>query len=134
MRTFAVGQQVMVRNLRPGPDWIPGTILRQLGPLSYEVEVEQGLQWKRHVDHLRELAENSSTFSQSTQLPEKEQPDTTWCSTAFQKTTAGGSHEDDPPLPPEPSSSDRETTRRYPSRIRRPPDRLEYTHSIEQQS
>ena len=43
----------MVRNLRPGPTWIPGTIVEQSGPLSYIVSVLEGTHWKRHVDHLR---------------------------------------------------------------------------------
>ena len=34
-RDFNVGQDVMVRNLRPtGPKWIPGTIIKQTGPLA----------------------------------------------------------------------------------------------------
>ena len=53
-RQVDVGQSVMVRNLRPsGPKWIPGTVLKQTGPLSYIVQVNSGLVWKRHIDHIR---------------------------------------------------------------------------------
>ena len=59
-RDFNVGQDAMVRNLRPtGPKWIPGTIIKQTGPLSYIVQVEQGIEWKRHVDHLHEYTKTT---------------------------------------------------------------------------
>ena len=40
-RQFKVGDLVMVRNYRPGPDWVPATVVACLGPLSYLVETEQ---------------------------------------------------------------------------------------------
>ena len=40
IREFMVGQRVMVRNLRPGPSWIPGTVVGCNDPLSYVVEVK----------------------------------------------------------------------------------------------
>lgn len=39
-REFFIGQEVMVKNLRPGPAWIPGTVVQRLGPVSFLVEVE----------------------------------------------------------------------------------------------
>ncbi len=50
---FGVGQSVLVKNMRPGPDWIPGVILSQLGPVTYLVDLGEGRSWKRHVDHLK---------------------------------------------------------------------------------
>ena len=47
----------MVKNMRPGPDWIPAVIAQQLGPVSLLVDVEPDLRWKRHIDHIRELAD-----------------------------------------------------------------------------
>ena len=44
----------MVRNLRPGTKWVPGVIKKQLGPLTFLVEVEKGILWKHHIDHLRD--------------------------------------------------------------------------------
>ena len=52
-RELHTGQFVMARNLRPGAPWIPGVIAEQLGPLTYQVQVEGGLLWKHHVDYLR---------------------------------------------------------------------------------
>ncbi len=56
-RDLFIGQRVMVRNLRPGHQWIPGTIVERKGPLTYLVQVAEGRIWKRHVDHLRETTD-----------------------------------------------------------------------------
>ena len=34
-RQFSVGDAVMAKNLRPGPDWVPARVVARLGPLSY---------------------------------------------------------------------------------------------------
>ena len=52
-REFHVGQEVTVRNLRPGSKYVPGVIVERLGPLSYLVS---GVTWRRHVDHIKPLA------------------------------------------------------------------------------
>ena len=53
-RWFTIGQSVMARNFRPGVAWIPGTIVQQLGPLTYLIDVGEGRTWKCHVDHVKE--------------------------------------------------------------------------------
>ena len=52
-RDFFVGERVLVRNMRNGPWWLVGTVVERRGPLSYLVQVANGVVWKRHVDHLR---------------------------------------------------------------------------------
>ena len=52
-REWSVGDKVMARNLRPGSDWIPGTITEKLGPVTYMVATEEGQLWKRHADQLK---------------------------------------------------------------------------------
>ena len=52
-----IGQRVMIHNLRPGPTWIPGTIVGRNGPLSYVVQVKGEQVWKRHIEHLREMGD-----------------------------------------------------------------------------
>ena len=44
----------MALNMREGPKWRSGVVVEQLGPLTYLVEVQGGLKWKRHSDHLRD--------------------------------------------------------------------------------
>lgn len=60
-RIFEVRQNVMVCDFHPTcPKWLPGIILKQTGPLSFIVQVEHGLTWKRHVDHLHHsISENA---------------------------------------------------------------------------
>ena len=57
LREFFVGQAVMVRNLRPGADWVAATIVERTGPLSYLVETADRQLWKWHVDLLKELGD-----------------------------------------------------------------------------
>ena len=52
-RSLQAGQPVMVKNMRPGENWIPGVVLKQLGPVSFLVDVGEGRTWKRHIDHLK---------------------------------------------------------------------------------
>ncbi|XP_033004085.1 uncharacterized protein LOC117046393, partial [Lacerta agilis] len=52
-RGFFPGDTVYVRNYGPGQGWVPGTIARCTGPVSYEVGLEGGLVWKRHLDQIR---------------------------------------------------------------------------------
>ena len=53
-REWIVGDRVLVRNHREGPDWIPATIIEVLGPVTYIVETEQGYKWKRHADQIKD--------------------------------------------------------------------------------
>lgn len=57
-REFFVGQKVMVRNLRPGCDWVPGVIIERSGPVSYVVHTSDQQIWKRHIDQLKELRDS----------------------------------------------------------------------------
>ncbi|XP_062588413.1 uncharacterized protein K02A2.6-like [Saccostrea cucullata] len=54
-RIFHTGERVMIRDYRGGKvSWIDGIITCKLGPVTYRVNV-RGMQWKRHIDHIREL-------------------------------------------------------------------------------
>ena len=53
-RSWTSGERVMALNLRPGPDWIPCTVVDVLGPVTYIVETDQRLRWKRHTDQLKD--------------------------------------------------------------------------------
>ena len=150
-REFFVGQTVMARNLRPGPDWVPTVVVERLGPLTYLVETSNKLLWKRHLDLLRELSmRNSNTEPQEDTSPNDLEPEV--CSTptvaiqpgepATQATTPGNEFattEETPELPTVPSRMSQPipveaagtateatapTEHRYPTRNRQPPDRL----------
>lgn len=74
-RQFSVGDLVMAKNLRPGPNWLPAIIVARLGPLSYLVETEDKQMWRRHVDHIKErvlpLIPTSTQSSQPEAVPDE---------------------------------------------------------------
>ena len=59
-RSFSIGQPVMARNYRERPDWLPGTVLEVLGPVTYHVKVNSQV-WKRHIDQLKLLLKPQAT-------------------------------------------------------------------------
>ena len=64
-REFVVGDCVFARNLRSGPDWIPSTIVKVLGPVTYIVETDDGLRWKGHANQLKDRLPSSLTTPSS---------------------------------------------------------------------
>lgn len=64
VRSFTVGQQVLVKNYRGGEKWLNGVIREVLGPVTYSVEVK-GNCVKRHVNQMLGVKENPN---QSTQM------------------------------------------------------------------
>ena len=99
----------MVRVYVGQAKWIPGVVLRKLGPLTYDVETRDGRTVKRHADQLKLRKDNPSV------------PDLSADSVIHDNHQCGGSlatqelqDEQTPNDPPE---------RRYPLRVRRPPDR-----------
>ncbi|XP_041376684.1 uncharacterized protein K02A2.6-like [Gigantopelta aegis] len=53
-RIFETGQSVIMRDYRGQNKWVPGIIRTRTGPVSYRVEVAPGIQWRRHVDQIRD--------------------------------------------------------------------------------
>ena len=52
MRDFAASDSVSVRNMQGTyAKWLPGTVIRRLGPLTYLVKVGHRLRFV-HIDHL----------------------------------------------------------------------------------
>ena len=138
----------MAKNFGSGESWIRGVIARQLGPLTYMVDVSGGCVWKRHVDHLKEfnLPQSSpsvapeaeinidiSSHSTSTDIEEAGdvQPDP---SVETNSSTDDAVHPESPSPETDPSNSGAspstpETTstspRHYPSRSNRPPEHFD---------
>ena len=115
-RELHTGQSVMARNLRPGVPWVPGVIVEQLGPLTYRVQVEGGLLWRRHLDHLRTCSD--APFSREPREPIVAS-DTDWSVPVLPERATNT----DPSIE-RPSVEPLTTERRYPQRERRAPDRL----------
>ena len=51
-RQFKVGEKLYAKNFH-GPKWITGRIVKVTGPVSYQIETDEGLVLRRHVDQLR---------------------------------------------------------------------------------
>ncbi len=109
LRSLDLGSLVMVKDFRHSKQWIPGTIVKKLGPLTYHVDVGNGQILKRHVDHLT-LRQESSVEDITI--------------TASDSTIQDNFHypESDSPVPTPPVENPQGP--RYPQRERRPPDRL----------
>ena len=56
----------MVRDFRQPSKWIPGIVLRKLGPVTYNVEVENGKVLKCHIDHLTQHTEQLPVVTDAT--------------------------------------------------------------------
>lgn len=127
-REFHVGQSVMARNVRPGDDWIPATVVERTGPVSYLVETCEHQLWKRHVDQLKTLADSTPVEGRNTASSDSSEdfdiriPTTTTAPVAL-------SDDSDVPRPPEPEPPNAPPPRsadppadRYPRRPRTAPE------------
>ncbi|CAI5793556.1 XP_028570936.1uncharacterized protein K02A2.6-like [Podarcis lilfordi] len=52
-RSFVPGNQVFARNFVGDIPWVPATVVGVTGPRSYQVALEDGRLWRRHIDQLR---------------------------------------------------------------------------------
>ncbi|CAI5788033.1 Hypothetical predicted protein [Podarcis lilfordi] len=52
-RSFVPGNQVFARNFVGDIPWVPATVVGVTGPHSYQVALENGPLWRRHIDQLR---------------------------------------------------------------------------------
>ena len=111
-RNFTMGDIVLVRNYHGEKKWVYGTIIEQLGPVSYRVKVKDYV-WKCHADQCWQLAS-------LLQIPQK----LIWMNviglTEIRKMYRSlllylHYNSVEPPIS--------QSTRRYPHRIRKPPDR-----------
>ena len=58
---FEVSQTDMARNLGSGSKWMPGVVKQIRGPLSYVIEMDTGVQWKLHMDHILPAVSSKDT-------------------------------------------------------------------------
>ena len=118
-RDLELGQPVMTRNFRPGPDWVPGIIVTKSGPLSYVVKVGNGQVWKRHVDHLCKCGASQETDNREPGDPLVFPPTTNVDTPAHEEDTRDRAESDTPVQPRQNTES-----RRYPVRERQALERF----------
>ena len=146
-RCYQAGDAVMARNYRYGPKWLPGTVAEVKGPLSYIIQLNSGLLWRRHINQLRDgiQKQNPIEASASTHAPPDDTAHTTPADTAHtppantahtppDDTVVAAIPSDSPGEPvvvSQPASNatedlnplDTTETRRYPQRTHRAPDK-----------
>ena len=108
----------MVRNFRDARKWIPGTIVKKLGPVTYSVDIGAGRILKKHIDHLTQRSEQSE---RSAFLPSPEEDITVADNFQYPEELLPPPAQ---PVIPEPAG---QPSRRYPQRDRHPPDRFSAT-------
>ena len=140
MRTLSIGQSVWARNFRDGARWVKAMVSDRLGPISYLVQLRNGDFWHRHIDHLRRGSEqppqdDSAAEEEFIVLPES-QTESGGPPAADTETPPGGvSSQASPEAPsqtsgpetapdPQENTAGSPTAHLYPSRSRKPPDRL----------
>ena len=103
-RHFQVGQSVLVENNKPEPKWVVGTVVEKLGDISYRVQVGNQV-WKRHVDQLLQTTITQANTDTNNDITDDLNA---WPSTLNDSLA---------------SQQPEQESRRYPTRLRRPPDR-----------
>ena len=103
-RELNVGNRVSVKDARHPKEWKIGTIVRRSGPVSYVVKLASGQVWKKHIDHIRGMSGPGLFEEDETAYPN------------FQPPVSEGFSDTEPTSP----------VPRYPTRLRRPVERLEY--------
>ena len=58
MKEFSIGDKVWARNVVGGIKWVPGEVVKQVGPVLYHVSAK-GMVWKRHADQFRTRVANN---------------------------------------------------------------------------
>ncbi|XP_055684592.1 uncharacterized protein K02A2.6-like [Lutzomyia longipalpis] len=148
VRELRQGDRVAARDFRPrGPKWKFGIVKSRLGKLHYEILLDEGIVWKRHIDQVRKVGENAGRFENDTHI--SHQVDRYWDDNIPHCSDSNESRESEVSYPVPPSEEDvfedaeedpagtnevlSETGASLPSpeplrrsqRARRPPDRLD---------
>ena len=113
----------MSRNYRKRPNWIPATVTKVLGPVTYLVCTDDGLTWKRHANQLKEWNAPPCQSPAPTEdfMQELEEDDNIGDRPAPVVPVQQQEHVDDPHAPEVEAPPNVE--RRYPVRNRHPPER-----------
>lgn len=146
-RSFTAGDGVLARNYTKGVKWMPATVVAKTGPVSYRVETSDHLIWRRHIDQLLHTSGSHDDSPQLTSsVPEMEayqeqhlSPEEPQKQPSRMDAVPGTPRSAQVPSPgitsprpgliqssPKDTVTDLPTGRTYPSRDRRPPDRLSF--------
>ena len=114
--TFKTGEKVFMKNQNKGKKWLAGSIIKETGPVSYQVKLGDGRVMRCHQDQLRPRFTRDNIESQG--IPLLDDDDLTMFTSA-----------PSPTVPPDIEVTNTNAERRYPSRVNRPPIRYREGHS-----
>lgn len=132
-RVFSPGDSVLARNYQGKVKWVPATVIARTGPVSYTVQTADGV-WRRHVDQLLKTPPTTPDLTvtmDSDKHADRCVPEP--CNVPLQMSapvspTVPSSDKPENVSVPGPSSvvdkAEISSERRYPTRERRPPIRL----------
>ena len=66
VRQFQIDDAVYIQDLPSRSTWLPGTVVKIRGPLTYDMELEDGRIVTRHVDNLRRQHPQTTSVSSPT--------------------------------------------------------------------
>ncbi|XP_048731638.2 uncharacterized protein K02A2.6-like [Ostrea edulis] len=120
IREFKENDHVIVRDYRNNDKWINGQIRSKLGPLSYEVNTNQGSVWKRHIDQMRDSKpkpdEQCSLNDPMAEICEQQESVTSYSNAPCSESPASTHIEN--------ATSEQPLNKRYPMRVRKQTKRL----------
>ena len=141
-REFQSGEPVYVQNFGKGSKWIAGKIDVPYGNVSYDVTLDDGRTFRRHVDHIRKRLDTTPIVNFQDNPEIIHTTETPKAPALSVQPSVTRSETEEPPAPlvqpldtQSPSLTESETTNtsetkppspmdnRYPSRHRKPPDR-----------
>ena len=137
MRHFSIGQRVIARNYTGNSKWVPDIVRAQLGPLSYEVEIGPNLVWRRHTDQLKDsnapVTDSHTPLVHPLPFPVLIEKRDDQVAEPTEQTEAVLGETDGQSSNPvaessvscSPSQIEHVPVKRYPTRVRKPPDRLD---------
>lgn len=74
-RTLEVGDKVLARDYSVGGGrWAEGQIAAKTGPVSYEIDMDRGLKYRRHVDQIWPIKSTGNRYSLTRTVASSEEP------------------------------------------------------------
>ena len=57
-RELLIGQRVFILSPPPDLQWLLGTVIQHMGPVSYVVKVADSRLWRRHFNHIHKMPDS----------------------------------------------------------------------------
>nr|XP_054757088.1 transforming growth factor-beta receptor-associated protein 1-like [Lytechinus pictus] len=71
MRQFKLNDTVLVKNFAAGPTWLRGIVTETLNEVKYVMELQDGREVRRHVDHIRLYTLSHGNYHDKEEMPDQ---------------------------------------------------------------